>query len=137
MNRYPPQTLAFDGGSNDVKVSMVNPLPIDSTKLRSQVVQTLLSAVIVQGTSAVVQLGAANRTVKASVVGTGALTATVTFYGSHTNSTSGGYAFATLALSGSTSVVGGAASVEWWPYVYAVLTNLTGTGATVSASIAV
>ena len=71
--------------------------------------------------------------VKASISGAGAVSATVAFYGSDSRSNSGGVLLSTLSLTGTGTNTQGA-SVARWPYMYAVLTSISGTGAIVSAS---
>lgn len=76
------------------------------------------------------------KTFWAEVVGTGAVTATVTFYGCRTQSATYGVQVAQIVLS-DTDRDQDAASVSAaaYPYYYAVTTNVTGTGATVLAEV--
>jgi hypothetical protein len=71
-------------------------------------------------------------TFQATVAGTGAVTATVTIYGS--NSVDGtpycATALGTITLNGTTTATDGFTTTAPWKYIVPVLTNLTGTGAT-------
>lgn len=71
-------------------------------------------------------------TFQATVAGTGAVTATVAIYGS--NSIDGtpycSTALGTITLNGTTTATDGFTTTAPWKYIVAVLTNLTGTGAT-------
>jgi hypothetical protein len=73
--------------------------------------------------------------VKASINGSGTVSGTVSFYGNDVRSNSGGVLLGSaLSLTGSGSNTQGA-NVPKWPFMYAVLASITGTGATVSASV--
>ncbi len=98
---------------------------------------TLLSAVTTNQTSAAVQVRRGRRTLQASIAGTGAVSATVTWYGNNLNAASGGIAIATSTLSGTTTDQSGADIPAEWPYLYAVLTGISGTGAAVTATVGV
>ena len=160
MNRFTPHALAFENadGSHTL-VSLEKPLPvyfadlevtlqptvqIDQTtpnandvnvKVRSKVVTRYLDAVIIVGSSAVHDVGAVKRTMQASIAGTGALTGTVTWYGSNISGQAG-YTIATMTLDCNDSKVCAAQDDYEWPFVWAELTDLSGTGATVTATLA-
>ena len=102
---------------------------------RHKEVKTLLNAVTSTQTSGACQIAAAPRTIQASVTGTGAVTATVLWYGNNLNANSGGELFATTELSGTTTDHSGKVEPAEWPYVYADLTVISGTGAAVTATI--
>lgn len=69
-------------------------------------------------------------TFQAVVTGTGALTATINIQCSNDGAVWCTTALGTITLSGSDSVSDGFTTTAPWKYVRAVLTNLTGTGAT-------
>jgi hypothetical protein len=62
------------------------------------------------------------------VEGTGAVTATVTWYGNTIGSTIGAVVIATQTLSGTDLVADGAPVTAEWPFVYCVPSAITGTG---------
>lgn len=72
---------------------------------------------------------------QATVAGTGALTADISWQGSLDGSN--WIELGTTSLAGNDSVTGGIPSDASWPFERAVLTNLTGTGATLTASVAI
>ena len=96
---------------------------------------TLLDAVTTNQTSAAVAIPKGTRTIQASISGTGAVSATVTWYGSNSNAASGGALIATSTLSGTTTDATGAEITAEWPYMYCVLSDISGTGAAVTANI--
>jgi hypothetical protein len=98
---------------------------------------TLLSAVTSNQTSIAQELPSGRRTVQASIAGTGAVSGTVTWYGNNTNSNSGGVLLATSTLSGTTTDTTGADIPAEWPWVYCILADISGTGATVTATVSV
>jgi hypothetical protein len=71
-----------------------------------------------------------DKTFQATVVGTGALTATVTIKGS--NDGVNFVTIGTITLSGTTSATDGFASSGMWAYHQAVSSGVTGTGAIVT-----
>lgn len=75
----------------------------------------------------------ADRTFQATVVGTGAVAATVIFEGS--NDGAAYVTLATITLSGTTSASDGVPSTARWPLVRARVTALSGTGAVVTATM--
>lgn len=77
-----------------------------------------------------------SRTYEARVTGTGVITATITFFGSNDGVGYSATPFGTITLSGSTSVTDGFMSQANWQFVRCVTSNVTGTGATVSSTVA-
>jgi len=77
-------------------------------------------------------------TVEAFITGTDQVDAIVTFYGCNTNRTTNGLVFATSTLS---SASGGDVTSEIcaaaYPFIYCILTSLSGTDAAVTASVSV
>lgn len=114
-------------------VSRATPLPVRGG---AKEVVTLLDAATTIQKSQAVAIPAGNRTVRASIAGTGAVSATIDWYGDHTESNSGGVYFGTSNLSGTTTAVTGGTPDEEWPFVYADLTEISGAGAAVSVSVA-
>jgi hypothetical protein len=76
-----------------------------------------------------------NRCYQATVSGTGAVTATVTFFGSNDGVNWSATPFGTVTLSGTTTVTDNFASVAPWAFVRCVTASVSGTGATVTASV--
>ena len=126
-------TLGNDGVNNG-DVSTSNPVPIT---LGSKSVSTLLSAVTTNQTSAATSIKSGPRTIQGSIAGTGTISATLSWYGSNINSTSGGVLLATMSLAGTTTDVSGSAIIAEWPYMYVILTLITGTSAAVTATVGV
>jgi hypothetical protein len=98
-------------------------------------VTTLLNAVTSNQTSAAYAIQTGRRTIHASIAGTGVVSATVSWYGSNTNAASGGELLATSTLSGTTSDSSGADIQAEWPYMYCVLSAISGTSAAVTATV--
>jgi hypothetical protein len=96
---------------------------------------TLLDAVTTNQTSRAYAIPKCRRTVQASIAGTGAVSGTVTWYGSNSNAASGGIELATSTLSGTDSDTTGADIPAEWPYMYCVLSAISGTSAAVTASV--
>ena len=82
------------------------------------------------GSSAMVQQTTAQRTYQATVLGSGAQTATVIVEGSNENINF--LTLGTITLSGTTTASDGFASEAAWVFVRARLTAISGTGATVT-----
>ena len=76
-------------------------------------------------------------TFQASVVGTGAVTATATIQGSNDNINWTATPLGTITLSGTTSASDGFTTTAPWKWVRAVITNVTGTGAVVTCLMGV
>jgi hypothetical protein len=121
-------------GVDDGDLSAANPLP---TGPSAKEVTTLLDAVTTNQTSQAHAIKRGRRTLQASIVGTGAVSATVTWYGSNTNAASGGELLDTMLLSGTGSDAAGYDLAAEWPYVYCTLASISGTGAAVTATVGV
>jgi hypothetical protein len=102
---------------------------------RYKIVNTLLNEVTTTQTSQVFPIPAEDRTIQASISGTGAVSATVLWYGSNINSAKGGRLFATSTLSGTTTDDTGVVVTEQWPFVYVQLSAISGTDAAVTVTI--
>ena len=100
-----------------------------------KLITTLHDAVTTNTTSEVAILGDGPRTIQASITGTGTVSATVTWYGSNICSNTSGVICATTSLSGTNSDVSGASVTAEWPFMYAVISSITGTGAAVTTTI--
>lgn len=98
---------------------------------------TLLNGATATRTSDVYAVAKGRRTIQASIAGTGEVSATVTWYGNNAEANSGGVLIATSTLSGTTSDTTGADMKYEWPYIYCVLSSISGTGAAVTASVGV
>ncbi len=101
---------------------------------------TIASGVTTNTTTAAVAGVSGAKTYWARVVGTGAVTATVEFLGCHSTTVSAAecVSLGTIALSGTTSkynVPTPAVGTANYPYMAVTTTNVTGTGATVSAGV--
>ncbi len=99
--------------------------------------KTLMSGVTTNTTSSAIQIpSTGNKTFWAEVVGTGAVTATVTVFGCRTATAENGVLLATITLSDTTRDQDAASvSTAPYPYFYAVTANVTGTGATVLVEV--
>lgn len=76
------------------------------------------------------------KVIEATVTGTGAVTASVSIYGNARNNNTDGILLATITLSGSDAARDGFAFDAGWPFLYAVLTAMTGTGASILVDVA-
>jgi hypothetical protein len=121
-------------GVDDGDVSAANPLP---TCPSAKEVATLLDAVTTNQTSQAHAIKRGRRTLQASIAGTGAVSATVTWYGSNANAASGGELLDTMLLSGTGTDAAGYDAPAEWPYVYCALADISGTGAAVTATVGV
>lgn len=111
---------------NALRVSLSSPVGVT----------TLASGVTTNTTSATTAGVGGYKTFWAEVVGTGAVTATVTIYGARTSTASNGVLLATLTLSGTTQAQDAAAtSTAPYPYYYVTTENVTGTAATVLVEV--
>lgn len=81
------------------------------------------------------------RTAKASIAGTGAVSATVTLYGNHDNSGFGGALVGTFLLSGTDSDTTLLPQpndvIPEWPFYYVTIANISGTGASITFTLSV
>ena len=130
-------------GVNDGDVSSSTPMPVAQASAGpgmgafAKTVTTLLNAVTTNQTSSVSAFGTGRRTFQASIAGTGVVSGTVTWYGNNANSASGGAILATMSLSGTTSDTAGGDIPAEWPYVYCILTAISGTSAAVTATVGI
>ena len=77
-------------------------------------------------------------TVEVFMTGTGQVDAIVTFYGCNTNRATNGLVFATSTLTnGSGGDVTSEICASAYPFIYCILTSLSGDGAAVTASVSV
>jgi hypothetical protein len=123
-----------DHGINGGDVSAANPMPV--TVSASRTVTAVFNAVTTNQTSAAFPFPASRKTLQDTVTGTGAVGATISWYGNNFNVHSGGVLLATSTLSGTTTNTSGADMPAVWPYIYAVLSGISGTGAAVTSSVA-
>lgn len=97
---------------------------------------TLAAGITTNTTTQTVRGRAGYKTFWAEVVGTGAVTATVTIYGCRTIENANGVLVATITLSDTTRDQDVATtSTAVYPYYYVTTTNVTGTGATVRVEV--
>lgn len=78
-----------------------------------------------------------NRGYQATVSGTGAVTATINYYGSNDGVNFGSTPFGTITLSGASPQSDIFAAPANYKYIRATTTNVTGTGATVNSTVAI
>lgn len=78
-----------------------------------------------------------NRGYQGIVTGTGAVTATLTFFGSNDGVNFGSTPFGTITLSGASPQSDTFASIANYRYIRVTTSNVTGTGATVTATVAI
>lgn len=106
------------------------------------VIYTLVSARTTNGTvSDCPPIGPGKRTTKASIAGTGAVSATVTMFGNHDNSGTGGVLVATFSLSGTDSDVAlgpnPGEEIPEYPFYYETIAGISGTDAAVTFTLSV
>ena len=95
-------------------------------------IQTVISGATTNATSSSITNYSLPVTYQVSIAGTGTVSATVTIYGTATAVTTGGTAVIVLPISGTTSaVLNGQVNIDY-PYYYAKITSITGTGAAVT-----
>ena len=73
--------------------------------------------------------------VQADIAGTGAVSATITIYGGLVNDFSKAIPLGTISLSGTTTDKGGFSWLTTWPFIWADLTAISGTGAAVTVRV--
>lgn len=93
----------------------------------------LIDAATATVTSGNIQSSKPDRTFQATVVGTGAVTATIIIEA--TNDDIAHLTLGTITLSGTTSASDGFASSAQWRYVRARITAISGTGAAVTVTM--
>lgn len=106
-------------------------------EVKEKTITTLLDEVTTNQTSAAFPFGAGRKFLQATITGTGAVSGTITWYGTNTNSASGGVLLATMSLTGTTTDTAGADIPSEPKYIYCVLADITGTGATVTATVGI
>ena len=107
------------------------------SQLRAKKVITLLGNVTTIQTGSFVRIPAGYRTIQATISGTGAVTATVEWYGSNNEIAANGILLATSTLSNTTTDSTGAAITVEYDVMWAKLTAISGTSAIVNATVAV
>lgn len=100
-----------------------------------KLIQIVFDGVTVNSTSEAISVADGARTIEDILTGTGSISATINWYGTNTERTSNGQLFAISTLSGTTITASGASTIQEWPYVYAVVSGLTGTNATLTSTI--
>lgn len=98
-------------------------------------IQNIFTNATTNATSSYIFANNFTNVVQASISGTGAVSATVTIYGSIYKQNTGGVSAAVLTLSGTNTASTGTALTNPWPYYYAVITAITGTSAKVTCDI--
>ncbi len=132
---------AMNDTADSAKVTLYNSSGVEITSLggggAAAVTQdVLMTAVTTNTTSSAVAGKTGNKTFWAEVVGTGAVSVTVTIYGARTNAAADGVELAVLSPTGTTKGIDVAAgSTAAYPYYYAVTTSISGTGATVQVEV--
>lgn len=107
------------------------------SEIRAKKIIKLLDSVTTTQTGAFIKIPAGSRTIQAVVTGTGAVTATVEFYGSNNEITANGILLATSTLSNTTTDSTGAVITAEYDVMWAKLISISGTGAVVNATVAV
>lgn len=103
--------------------------------IEQSVVQTLFNGVLINSTSPTTYIGTGGRTYHTSIAGTGVVSGTVTWYGTNNSNQPVGVVLAISQLSGTTTDTTGGYILAEWPYMYAIITNITGTAAAITASV--
>ena len=108
----------------------------DSPKLR---VVEFFSNAITNDTSPIFKVKRGDKVFHSKISGTGAVSATVTYYGSGFDDVTTGKILDTHTLSGTTTASEGSqvAITTSWPYLWAVISNISGTGAAITALMVV
>ena len=102
-----------------------------------QRIHMLLNAVTTNQISSVIptENNGNGLTLKASIAGTGTVSATVNVYGDNFNQTTQGVLLGTISLTGTTSDSEGLFIPAEWPFFYCELLSISGTGAAVTVSV--
>jgi hypothetical protein len=124
------------GWLSSIYKALTSNLAVVLAATATKTVVTLNSAATAVGVSNPFPAGASRRTIQSTVTGTGAVTATVQWFGNNLNSATGGVLISTHLLSGTTTDTAGADIPAEWPFIYASITAVTGTGATVTTTLA-
>jgi hypothetical protein len=107
------------------------------SEIQEKSVTTIFNAVTTNQQSDTFPFVPKERTIEAWITGTGAVSATIKVYGCNTKRTTNGVLLSTLTLSGTTSDVVGSILSSNWGYIYIVLSDITGTGAAVTFTLAI
>ena len=105
--------------------------------LRAKKVIKLLDSVTTTQTGGFIRIPAGSRTIQAVITGTGAVSATVEFYGSNNEVIANGILLATSTLTGTTTDQTGSVIAAEYDVMWAKLTAISGTEAVVDAIVAI
>jgi hypothetical protein len=108
-----------------------------NTLALNKLILTVLDNVTANQTSTVQVIPDGPRTIQATIIGIGAVAATIAWYGSNIAANSGGILLATSTLSGTTTDTSGSAITAEWPYMYCTLSGISGTNAAITATVSV
>ncbi len=109
-----------------------------SVKAKAKTVYVLLNAVLTNQTSTGQAVPVGRKWLQTSITGTGAVSATVTFFGNTVNSTTNMVALTDpILLSGTTTDQGAIELPCEPPYIFAKVESITGINAAVTASVSV
>ena len=97
------------------------------------------SGATTNSTSPIFKVKRGDKVFHSKITGTGAVSATVTYYGSGFDDLATGVVLDTHTLSGTTTASDGSqvTITTSWPYLWAKITNISGTGAAVTALLVV
>jgi len=112
---------------------------MQNVRVKSGTVYKMLTevGVIVDTTGAAIYKDSPWSTFQATIVGTGAVSGTIVIQGSNDGTNWCATPLGTITLSGTTSATDGFTSQAPWKYVRAVLSSLSGTGATAQVLLGV
>jgi hypothetical protein len=96
--------------------------------------QKILDSATTNQTSKLARNLTGSRTIQAAITGSGVLAAVVSWYGSNSSELSNGVLVATTTIS-DTVTASGLPYYGEWPFMYAVLSGISGTNAAVTATI--
>jgi hypothetical protein len=100
-------------------------------------IMVLLNAVSSNQTSQAFRAPPSRKWIQASITGTGAITATVTWFGNSIKDNTNGVLLATSTLSGTTTDTTGADMPGEPKYMYCVVSAISGTGAAVTCTVSI
>jgi hypothetical protein len=124
--------MSLDSFGKTVPISSLNPMSTSNAKI----ITTLFSAVTTTPATPIFASDSTGPMVAhAFMTGAGAVSATVTVYGNTTASTTGAVVLGTLYLSGTGGDTQGLPIMAEWPYIYAIPSAITGSGAVVTTRI--
>jgi len=107
------------------------------SEIRAKKVIKLLDSVTTTQTGEFIRIPAGSRTIQAVVTGTGAVSATVEFYGSNNEVVANGILLATATLSGTTTASTGAVITAEYDVMWAKVTAISGTTTNIVATVGV